>query len=241
MSRTALPDATWRASTVHLDVLARPDRALDAMAVPDRAIDPVRLGRLAHVGEDGRPVRDGLRRGPGTERVAERVHVGVGADPRVAEEVPRAPEALAPLQDRVRLVRAARLQVVGGADAGEAGTHDENVEMLGWIVHRASLVLRPEVCAGLYVLGQRGRYELNATRCCHPEAEGRRTPRWTWIRGWRGVLRFAQDDSKALMPPRRRCASPDSRSALRARRRRGRRKRAPRDGLRAPPRVSRRP
>ena len=44
----------------------------------------------------------------------------------------------------------------------------------------------------------RRRDELNATRCCHPEAEGRRTPRLTWIRGCRGVLRFAQDDGKSF-------------------------------------------
>ena len=34
------------------------------------------------------------------------------------------------LQDRVALAGAARLQMVGGPDAGDAGADDEDVEML---------------------------------------------------------------------------------------------------------------
>ena len=40
------------------------------------------------------------------------------------------PIVLARLEDRVALARAALLQVVGGADAGEAGADDQHVDVL---------------------------------------------------------------------------------------------------------------
>src|SRR5207244_2662734 len=72
--------------------------------------------------------RLGLR--PRPEPVAERVHVGVRADARVAKQVPRAAEALARLEDRVRLAGTAVLQVVRGADAGQPGADDQHVEVV---------------------------------------------------------------------------------------------------------------
>ena len=49
--------------------------------------------------------------------------------PGIAEEVPGAADRLARLEDRVALAGAALLQVVGGADAGEAGADDQHVDM----------------------------------------------------------------------------------------------------------------
>ena len=101
------------------------------MAIADLLLDPVLARGLAHVGEDRGPVGDRLLRRPRFEAVAERVHVGVRADPRVAEEVPGAAEVLARLEDRVAAARAALLQVPGGADPREAGADDQHVEMFG--------------------------------------------------------------------------------------------------------------
>ena len=67
--------------------------------------------------------------GPRLEPESEGEHVGVRADARVLEQVPGAAEVLAALQDRVALGRAAVLQMPGGADAGDAGSHDDDVEM----------------------------------------------------------------------------------------------------------------
>src|SRR5262249_10972838 len=41
-----------------------------------------------------------------------------------------AAQAVTPFQDRVALARTARLEVVTGTDAGDAGADDEDVEML---------------------------------------------------------------------------------------------------------------
>ena len=51
--------------------------------------------------------------------------------PGIAEQVPGAADRVARLEDRVALARALGLQVVGGADPGEAGADDQDVEVLG--------------------------------------------------------------------------------------------------------------
>src|SRR6185312_4728178 len=110
--------------------LARPRRTDDTVAEADLAVDPALAGGGPHVGEDRLAVGDRLRRRPRPEAVAERVHVGVRADPRVAEEVPGAADRLPRLEDRVALAGAALLQVVRGADPGDAGPDDEDVDAL---------------------------------------------------------------------------------------------------------------
>src|SRR6185436_4133840 len=100
-------------------------------AVADALLDAVLARGLAYVMEDRRAVGDRLRLRPRLERVAEREHVGVGADAGVLEEVPRPAAALARLEDRVGLAGTVALQVDGGADAGEARADDEDVEVLG--------------------------------------------------------------------------------------------------------------
>ena len=75
-------------------------------------------------------VGDRLLAVPRPERVAEGEHVGVGPDARVAEQVPRAADGVAGLEDGVGRPRALGLEVVAGADAGQAGADDEDVEVL---------------------------------------------------------------------------------------------------------------
>src|SRR5437773_397118 len=101
------------------------------MVEADLLVDPVLAGGLAHVVEDRGTVGDRLRVFPGTKRVPQRVHVRVRADARIPEQVPRAADAAACLEDRVRLAGAAGLQVPAGADAGQAGPDDEYVDALG--------------------------------------------------------------------------------------------------------------
>src|SRR5262249_56536486 len=55
------------------------------------------------------------------------VHVAVGADGRVAEEIPGAPHRRPPFEDEVALSRAPAMQVHRGPDAREAGADDEDV------------------------------------------------------------------------------------------------------------------
>ena len=75
-------------------------------------------------------VGDRLVGRPRPEPVAERVHVGVRADARVAEQVPGPAEVVARLEDRVAPPGLRVLQVPGGADAGEAGADDQDVDVL---------------------------------------------------------------------------------------------------------------
>src|SRR5262245_44474881 len=82
-------------------LLAAPGCPLDAVAEANVRIDAVLSRGAPHVFENGRPVCDRLRVCPRPERVSQRVHVGVRADPRVAKEVPGATDAIAPLEDRV--------------------------------------------------------------------------------------------------------------------------------------------
>ena len=82
------------------------------MVQPDLVVDVVLGGRLAEVGQDGIGAGDRLVVLPRLELIAERVQVRIGADARVAEQVPGATRRAPGLQDRERLVRLLGLQVV---------------------------------------------------------------------------------------------------------------------------------
>ena len=108
----------------------RPVGANRAMAEAYPTIDAVGARRVAHIVEDRAPLRDRFRLPPGTETVAERVHVGVRTHAGIAEQVPGAADRLAPLQDQDARAGTVPLQVTGGADAGQPGADDDDVEML---------------------------------------------------------------------------------------------------------------
>src|SRR5436305_1149568 len=99
------------------------------MVEADLAVDAVVDGGLTHVVQNPRPVGDRLRLGPRFERIAERIHVRVGADAGIAKQIPGAADAVAPLEDDVALARALLLQVIARADAGQAGADNEYVEV----------------------------------------------------------------------------------------------------------------
>ncbi len=99
------------------------------MVETDFLVDAVVGGGLADVVQNPRPVRDRLRLGPGPERIAERIHVAVGADAGIAEQIPGATDAIAALEDDVALAGTFLLQVIAGADAGQACADDQHVDM----------------------------------------------------------------------------------------------------------------
>ena len=99
------------------------------MAIADLFVYAELGGRLADVVEDGGPVGDGLGVAPGAEPVTERVHVRVRPDAGIAEQVPCAAHRVSPLKDGETLPRVPLPQVAGGANPGETGAHDHNVEM----------------------------------------------------------------------------------------------------------------
>ena len=111
-------------------VRRRPGDAYDPVIEADLLVHPVRDGRLADVFQDGGAVGDRLGLGPGAERVAEGIHVGVGAHAGVAEQIPGAAAAVARFEDEEGFARVAHGQMAPGADAGQASADDQDVEML---------------------------------------------------------------------------------------------------------------
>ena len=99
------------------------------MVQPDLVVDAVLGGRLTQVGEDRGRAGDRLVVLPGLELIAEGVQVRIGADARVAEQVPRTTRRAAGLQDRERLLRLLGLQVVRRPDTGDAGADDQHVDV----------------------------------------------------------------------------------------------------------------
>src|SRR5579863_1301679 len=99
------------------------------MTKADLAINAAFASRFPNVLEDGWAIGDRLRFPPGPETIAERKHVGIGAHSRIAEEVPGAPDRVAAFQNYETLRRTFLLEVIGRADSGKPGTHDEDVEV----------------------------------------------------------------------------------------------------------------
>src|SRR5579883_3495081 len=120
-------------AALHLDGPARvgrgPCRAPHAVSEPDVPVDPVCAGGVAEVGEDRGAVGDGARIRPRPEGIPERVHVGIGADAGIAEEVPGPAQRLARLEDHVAAVGTLGLQMIARGDARDARADDHDVDV----------------------------------------------------------------------------------------------------------------
>ena len=106
-----------------------PARAADTVAEADVPIDAELAHRLVQIGADGVGIADRLGGGPGFEAESEGIHVGVGADAGIAKQVPGPTDVGAGLEDRPGLAGALILKVVSRADAGNPGTHYQDIEM----------------------------------------------------------------------------------------------------------------
>ena len=111
---------------------------------------------------------------PRLEPETEGEHIGVGADTRVLEQVPGAAEVLPALQDHIALVRAAVLQMPGRTDAGDTGSHDDDVDKFGHAVKLSTLCRISQRCVEEFDM----RVKLLAvTTASQPRAaRGRRAP-----------------------------------------------------------------
>src|SRR5262249_45152081 len=83
----------------------RPGRADHLVVESDRLTNSVLGDGLPKVGHDRLRARDRLLVFPSFEFVAERVQIRVGANSRVAEQIPRSADLVAGLQDRECLAR----------------------------------------------------------------------------------------------------------------------------------------
>src|SRR4051794_33608715 len=111
-------------------LVARPGCADDLVVQPDRVADAVLVGGLVDVLANRGPVGQRARLLPRAEVVAEREHVGVRADARVAEQVPGAADRPARLQDCEGPPRAGHLEMAAGADPGQPSADDQDVDVL---------------------------------------------------------------------------------------------------------------
>ncbi len=102
--------------------------------VADQPVDVVLRGDGAQVVEDRGAVGQRPVAAPRAPREAEGEHVGVRADAGVAEQVPGAAGALPRLQHGHRAGGVLDREPAGGADAGEAGTDDQDVDVLGGVL-----------------------------------------------------------------------------------------------------------
>ena len=104
------------------------------MIETDLALDAVLARGLAHIVQNARTVGDRLRLGPRLERIAQRIHVAVGADAGIAEQIPGAADGVAAFEDRVALARTILLQVIARADARQARADDQYIDVGGAVV-----------------------------------------------------------------------------------------------------------
>ena len=123
-------------------VLARPAGRGDLVLVADVAGELVLVDDLAHVAQDLGGGGDRLA-GPGLEAVSEGVQVAVGPDARILVSGPGAAEALLAFEHDEARARALLGQVIRAADTGNAGTDDQDVEMLGAWFGLGCRCLRP--------------------------------------------------------------------------------------------------
>ena len=120
-----------RAAALDVDgprrIRTRPRGTDDAVIEAHLPVDAVFGGRVADIVQNRWPIGDRLRRCPRPERIAERVHVGIRPDARVTKQIPRTTDAVARLENDIRLRGAVRLKVIAGADSGDTGADDQNV------------------------------------------------------------------------------------------------------------------
>src|SRR5690606_2839941 len=108
-----------------LVVRTGPARGDHLPAEVDMRGDPVLVGGLLEIAADSGAVGEHLGAAPGPETVAEGVHIGVGSDPRVPEQVPGSADGGPPFQDRVAAPGVLLLQMTGHIDTGQTGSDDQ--------------------------------------------------------------------------------------------------------------------
>ena len=107
--------------------------------------------RFVEIIEDRSTVGDGLALGPGFEVETQGVHVAVGADTRIAKQIPGAANSRPPFENQITALRTMFLQMHGGADTRDAGADNQYINVFGF-VHSAALhrLFRESDVSGLY-------------------------------------------------------------------------------------------
>ena len=113
--------------------LRRPAGRGDAGVEPDAVENAEFARRVLDILADIAAADDRLVLRPGAEREAQGIHVGVGADARIAEQVPGAADPLPRFEDREALAGAALLEAASDVDAGNARSDDQHADLLTYL------------------------------------------------------------------------------------------------------------
>src|ERR1700693_2966273 len=111
------------------------------MPQSDVAVDAIVRRGLADIIRDGGSTRTRLVRMPWPERKPESVHIRIGTDPWIAEQIPRSTDCIARLENRVGLSGKGSLQPVSSVDAGYSRANDQYVEMFLGLHQHVCVVL----------------------------------------------------------------------------------------------------
>ncbi len=120
--------------TVSVQSLSAFDQLADRILwlIADMRAEAVLGDHVPHIAQDFRSGGDG-RRCPGLEAIAERMQVTVGADAGIAMGVPGAAETVLGFQNQKTRVRILLGEVISGADAGDPGADDDDIDMFGGV------------------------------------------------------------------------------------------------------------
>ena len=140
------------AAAVGLDAPARvfrgPVGADDLAAEADAPVDAVFPRRLLDIGANLRPPGDGIGQPPRLEAIPERVHVRIGANAGIAEQIPGAAHAVAAFEHDIAHAGASLGEVAARADSGKPRADDRDIERFV----RHDCRPPPPSCAGVMVL-----------------------------------------------------------------------------------------
>lgn len=100
------------------------------MAEVQVPVEAVVRDRLVQVVEDLVGVGDRVVLGPRLELEAEALHVGIGPNTRVAEQIPGPADRVAAVDDGEGPARLLRLEVMTQVDPGDPGSDDQHVDVL---------------------------------------------------------------------------------------------------------------
>ena len=100
------------------------------MAISDGFVYTELSGGVADVIQYRGTIGDGLGVAPWAKAIAERVHVGVGANAGIAEEIPGATDRVTPFEYDEALIGAVHLQMTRSTNSRQPRAHDYDVHVL---------------------------------------------------------------------------------------------------------------
>jgi hypothetical protein len=124
-------------------VLGPPRRPHDFEPETNVAIDAIGFRRFNEIAQDRGSVSDRLRIVPGKKRVAERRHIRVGTNARIAKKVPGAPDRISRFEDGKSRLRPLPNKMAGCSDSRQTGADDKNVEVRTLSADRRGIVINP--------------------------------------------------------------------------------------------------